>query len=40
MMILINVFELGEGGDFHHPEASGLMQRTELSLITNVSAEH
>jgi hypothetical protein len=31
---------LGEGGDFQNPEASGLMQRTELSFITNVSAEH
>jgi hypothetical protein len=25
-----NGFGLGEGGDFHHPEASGFMRRTKL----------
>jgi hypothetical protein len=25
-----NGFRLGEGGDFHHPETSGLMRRTNI----------
>ena len=25
-----NVFGLGEGGDFHHPSADGLMRITKL----------
>jgi hypothetical protein len=28
--LIANCFVLGEGGNFHHPEVSGLMRRTKI----------